>query len=93
MEGARPIFSGATSLRWNSWAPQRAAYAEANVRSSIGRTSFPKVRELRQLASRYISWPPSSCESFCTHLVRAGCVILHCSAARVKLSVDATARK
>jgi hypothetical protein len=42
MDGARPIFSGATSLRWNSWAPRRAASAQANVRSSIGRTSFPR---------------------------------------------------
>jgi hypothetical protein len=49
MEGARPIFSGATSLRWNSWALRRTAAAEANVCSSIGRLPS-KVRELRQLA-------------------------------------------
>jgi len=33
---------GATSLRRNSWALRRTVSAEASVRSSIGRTSFPK---------------------------------------------------
>jgi hypothetical protein len=49
MDGARPIFSGAISLRWNSWALRRTASAEASVRVSIG-NFLPKVSELRQLA-------------------------------------------
>jgi hypothetical protein len=89
MEGARPIFSGSTSLSWNSSAPRRAASGQCALKHR--KDFLPKVRELRQQAA--VDQLAAELLRELLHSLGQCCVILHCSAARVKLSVDATARK